>query len=170
MASVKNWVRSLPERHGRVTLILLAAILVLGFGLRAYRVVEPLETPGDDARAYFALSKSLYEEGSYGGPTFRDASDWSPGAPLIYATAFYATGGAREGTARIVELLAGLGAIVVVYLLGRRINCRPAGLLAALFQHYSDPPAPRSASEPTRPGGDPGRQIHGCRSARRAGR
>jgi 4-amino-4-deoxy-L-arabinose transferase-like glycosyltransferase len=146
-------IRSLPARHGRTTLILLALILALGFGLRAYRVVEPLQTPGDDARAYFALSKALYEEGSYGGPEFDDASDWSPGAPLLYAAAFYATGGAREGTARIVELLLGLAAIVVAYLLGRRINCRPAGLIAAFgvavyppFIHstgalFSEPPA-----------------------------
>ena len=153
MDSLKRWVRGLPERHGRKTLIALAAILVLGFGLRAYRAVEPLPTPGDDAHAYYALSKSLYTEGSFGGPTFHDPSDWSPGAPLLYAASFYATGGAREGTARIVELLLGLAAIVVVYLLGRRIACRPAGLLAAFavavyppFVHsigalYSEPPA-----------------------------
>jgi len=153
MASLTAWARSLPERHGRTTLLLLVAILVLGFGLRAYRVVEPLPTPGDDARAYYALSKALYEEQSFGGPTFEDSSDWSPGAPLLYAASFYATGGAREGTARIVELLLGLGAIVVVYLLGRRINCRPTGLLAAFavavyppFIHstgalFSEPPA-----------------------------
>lgn len=153
LTAIGNWIRTLPERHGRKTLILLAAILALGFGLRAYRVVEPLATPGDDAHAYYALSKSLYEEGSYGGPSFRDASDWSPGAPLLYAASFYATAGAREGTARIVELLLGLAAIVVAYLLGRRLNCAPAGLLAALgvaiyppFIHstgglYSEPPA-----------------------------
>jgi hypothetical protein len=153
LTAIGNWIRTLPERHGKTTLILLAAILLLGFGLRAYRVVEPLATPSDDAHAYYALSKSLYEEGSYGGPTFRDASDWSPGAPLLYAAAFYATGGAREGTARIVELLLGLAAIVVAYLLGRRINCRPAGLIAAFgvavyppFIHstgalFSEPPA-----------------------------
>lgn len=153
MDSVRKWARGLPERHGRVTLILLAAILVLGFGLRAYRVVEPLPSPGDDAHAYYALAKSLYTEATYGGPEFRDSSDWSPGAPLLYAASFYATGGAREGTARIVELLLGLAAIVVVYLLGRRINCRPAGLVGAFavavyppFIHstgalYSEPPA-----------------------------
>jgi len=141
------------ERHGRRTLLILAATLVLGFGLRAYRVVEPLATPGDDARAYYALSKALYEEGGYGGPEFRDASDWSPGAPLLYAASFYATGGAREGTARIVELLLGLAAIVVVFALGERIACRPAGLIAAFgvavyppFIHstgalFSEPPA-----------------------------
>ncbi len=153
MDSLRGWLRGVPERHGRRTLIALAAILLLGFGLRAYRVVEPLPTPGDDAHAYYALSKSLYTEGSFGGPTFEEPSDWSPGAPLLYAASFYATGGAREGTARIVELLLGLATIVVVYLLGRRIACRPAGLLAAFavavyppFIHsvgalYSEPPA-----------------------------
>jgi 4-amino-4-deoxy-L-arabinose transferase-like glycosyltransferase len=153
MGSLKTWLRGLPDRHGRKTLILLAAIVLLGFGLRAYRVVEPLPVPGDDAHAYYALSKSLYTEGSFGGPHFEDSSDWSPGAPLLYAASFYATGGAREGTARIVELLLGLATIVVVYLLGKRIACRPAGLLAAFgvavyppFIHsvgalYSEPPA-----------------------------
>jgi 4-amino-4-deoxy-L-arabinose transferase-like glycosyltransferase len=153
MAKLTAWLRGLPERHGRKTLLLLAAILVLGFGLRAYRVVEPLPTPGDDAHAYYALSKSLYTEGSFGGPAFEDSSDWSPGAPLLYAASFYATAGAREGTARIVELLLGLATIIVVYLLGRRISCRPTGLLAAFavavyppFIHsvgalYSEPPA-----------------------------
>jgi 4-amino-4-deoxy-L-arabinose transferase-like glycosyltransferase len=153
MASLIAHLRSLPERHGRSVLVALAAILVIGFGLRAYRVVEPLGSPGDDARAYYALSKALYEEGSYGGPRFGDASDWSPGAPLIYAASFYATGGAREGTARIVELLFGLAAIVAVYLLGRRLHSPAAGLIAALaaavyppFIHstgalFSEPPA-----------------------------
>jgi 4-amino-4-deoxy-L-arabinose transferase-like glycosyltransferase len=123
--------KSLVERQGRTILILLVAILALGFGLRAYRVIEPLGTPGDDSRAYFALSKALYEDGSYGEPEFRDSSDWSPGAPLLYAAAFYATGGAREGTARIVEALLGVAAILIVFLLGKRIACRPAGLIAA---------------------------------------
>jgi 4-amino-4-deoxy-L-arabinose transferase-like glycosyltransferase len=148
-----GWLRGLPERHGRKTLLALAAILVLGFGLRAYRVVEPLPSPGDDAHAYYALSKSLYTEGSFGGPTFKDPTDWSPGAPLLYAASFYATAGAREGTARIVEMLLGLATIAIVYLLGRRIACAPAGLLSAFavavyppFIHsvgalYSEPPA-----------------------------
>lgn len=132
VASISRWARTLPERHGRTTLALLALIVALGLGLRAYRVVEPLGTPGADSHAYYALAKALYVEGSYGGPEFRDPSDWSPGAPLLYAAAFYATGGAREGVARIVEALLGVAAIVVAYLLGRRINCRPAGLIAAL--------------------------------------
>jgi len=153
MARVKARLRALPEVHGRRTLVVLGLILALGFCLRAYRVAEPLATPGDDARAYYALSKALYAEGGYGGPEFDDASDWSPGAPLLYAASFYATGGAREGTARIVEMLLGLAAVLIVYLLGRRIACGPAGLLAAFaaavyppFIHstgalFSEPPA-----------------------------
>ena len=148
------WIRSLPDRYGRTTLILLAAILALGFGLRAYRVAEPLQTPGDDAHAYYDLSKSLYEEGSYGSPGFRDASDWSPGAPLLYAGSFYATGGAGKGRRGSSSCCWGWRAILVVFLLGRRRRLRgPAGLIAAFgvavyppFIHstgalFSEPPA-----------------------------
>jgi 4-amino-4-deoxy-L-arabinose transferase-like glycosyltransferase len=131
VTAIGDRIRALPKRHGRTTLVLLGLILALGLGLRAYRVVEPLASPGDDAHAYYALSKSLYTEGSYGSPEFRDSSDWSPGAPLLYAATFYATGGAREGVARIVEALLGLAAIIVVFALGKRIACGPAGLLAA---------------------------------------
>ncbi|HEX5928233.1 MAG TPA: glycosyltransferase family 39 protein [Solirubrobacterales bacterium] len=134
--------RALPQRYGRTTLILLAAIAVVGLGARAYVVVNPAESPADDSRAYYALAKALYEEGGFGGPEFRDSSDWSPGAPLLYAAAFYATGGAREGMARIVEALMGVAAIFVVFALGWRLagafggRMRQAGstvgLLAAL--------------------------------------
>jgi 4-amino-4-deoxy-L-arabinose transferase-like glycosyltransferase len=131
LTAIASRIRTLPERQGKRTLIVLALILVLGLGLRAYRVAEPLASPGDDAHAYYALSKALYVEGSYGGPTFHDSSDWSPGAPLLFAASFYATGGAREGVGRIVEALLGVAAIVVVFLLGSRIASRPAGLTAA---------------------------------------
>jgi hypothetical protein len=123
--------RALPERHGRGTLAILAVIVAVGFGLRFERVLDPLDHPGDDARAYFSLAKSLYEDHSYGGPSFRDANDWSPGAPLMYAGVYHLTGGVRDGAARLLLALLGTAAIVVVYLLGSRINCRPAGLVAA---------------------------------------
>ena len=37
-----------------------------------------------------SFSKALYTEQSFGGPEFRDSSDWSPGAPFLYAAAYYA--------------------------------------------------------------------------------
>ena len=127
MTAVAERIRALPQRHGRKTLILLALIAVVGLGARAYVVVKPVANPADDSHAYYALAKSLYEEGSFGGPTFHDPSDWSPGAPLLYAAGFYATGGAREGTARIVEALMGVAAILVVFLLGRRLGNAAGG-------------------------------------------
>ncbi len=121
MNAVADWFRALPARHGRRTLIALTVIALLGLGLRAYAVVNPVDNPADDSHAYYALSKALYAEGSFGGPEFEDSSDWSPGAPLLYAAAYYATGGAREGTARIVEALCGVVAILVVFLLAARL-------------------------------------------------
>jgi 4-amino-4-deoxy-L-arabinose transferase-like glycosyltransferase len=131
LTALADRIRALPSRYGKTTLISLALIAVLGLGLRAYVVAEPVANPADDSHAYYALSKALYEEGSFGGPSFRDSSDWSPGAPLLYAASFYATGGAREGTARIVEALLGVAAILVVFLLGERLGGRRVGLLAA---------------------------------------
>lgn len=122
MTALAAWIRTLPERYGRRTLIALAAIALLGLFVRAYVVVNPVANPADDSHAYYALSKALYEEGSFGGPEFRDSSDWSPGAPILYAAAFFATGGAREGTARIVEALLGVATILVVFVLGKRLG------------------------------------------------
>ncbi len=132
MNAVADRFRALPVRYGRTTLVLLALIALVGLCARAYVVVKPVANPADDSHAYYALSKALYEEGSFGGPTFHDSSDWSPGAPLLYAASFYATSGAREGTARIVEALMGVAAILVVFLLGERLGGRWTGLLAAL--------------------------------------
>ncbi len=123
-------------RPSKLSLTALALILIcaVGFGLRAYKVVEPNPVPGDDAHAYFALAKSLYADGTYGGPNFNNASDWSPGAPLLYAALFELTGGAREGSIRALQALIGLASILVVFALGRRLAFVAAdltGLLAA---------------------------------------
>jgi hypothetical protein len=140
LTAVADRIRALPERYGRRTLVLLGLIAVLGLGLRAYAVVHPVANPADDSHAYYGLAKALYEEGSFGGPEFKDSSDWSPGAPLLYAASFYATGGPREGTARIVEALLGVAAILVVFALGDRLGGafgggrgrrRAVGLIAA---------------------------------------
>lgn len=125
-------------RHGKMTLIALAIILVAGFGLRMDKVVNPLADPGDDAFAYRALAESLYEEQSYGGPDFKTPSDWSPGAPLIYAGAYYLSGGVRDGVGRGVQALLGTAAILIAYLLSLRLSRRRSAALlsAALVALY----------------------------------
>ena len=137
MTAVADWFRALPQRYGKRTLIALGAIVLLGLVVRAYVVVNPVEHPGDDSRAYYALSKALYTEQSFGGPEFEDSSDWSPGAPFLYAAAYYATGGAREGTARIVEALLGIATILVVFALGWRLGGRDRGRWVGLFAAFA---------------------------------
>lgn len=137
MNALSTWIRALPQRYGTRTLVALAAIALLGLVVRAYVVVNPVEHPADDSAAYFAISKALYTEQSFGGPEFRDSSDWSPGAPFLYAAAYYATGGAREGTARIVEALLGVATILVVFALGWRLGGRELGRWVGLFAAFA---------------------------------
>jgi 4-amino-4-deoxy-L-arabinose transferase-like glycosyltransferase len=137
LTAVANWFRTLPQRYGKRTLVALALIAALGLVVRAYVVVNPVSNPADDSHAYYAISKALYEEGSFGGREFRDSSDWSPGAPFLYAASFYATGGAREGTARIVEALLGVVTILVVFALGWRLGGRQLGRWVGLFGAFA---------------------------------
>ncbi|HTR75885.1 MAG TPA: glycosyltransferase family 39 protein [Solirubrobacterales bacterium] len=132
MTALRNWFRSLPARYGRRTLIALALIAALGLACRAVAVAHPVADPADDSHAYYALSKALYEEGSFGEPSFHDSSDWSPGAPWLYAGLFVVTGGPREGSIRILEALMGVGTILIVFLLGWRLGGRWPALLGAL--------------------------------------
>jgi hypothetical protein len=136
LTALADWFRALPQRYGKRTLVALGVIALLGLVVRAYVVVNPVEHPADDSRAYYALSKALYTEQSFGGPEFRDSSDWSPGAPFLYAAAYYATGGAREGTARIVEALLGIATILVVFALGWRLGGRELGRWVGLFAAF----------------------------------
>jgi hypothetical protein len=137
LTALAAWTRSLPQRYGKRTLIALALIAALGLFVRAYVVVYPVSNPADDSHAYYAISKSLYTEGSFGGPEFHDSSDWSPGAPFLYAASFYATGGAREGTARIVEALLGVATIFVVFALGWRLGGRELGRWVGLIAAFA---------------------------------
>ncbi len=134
MTAARNWFRSLPAHYGRRTLVALAVIAALGLACRAVAVVHPVADPADDSHAYYALAKSLYEEGSYGGPKFKSeaSSDWSPGAPWLYAGLFVVTGGPREGSIRILEALMGVATILVVFFLGWRLGGRWPALLGAL--------------------------------------
>lgn len=129
---IKNRTGRLITQHGKVALMILAVILAVGFGLRLDKVVHPDPTPGADALAYRALAESLYEEGSYGGGDFRDPTDWSPGAPLLFAAGHYLVGGVNDGFARGLQALLGTAAILLVYLIAFRLAGRgPVPLLAA---------------------------------------
>jgi 4-amino-4-deoxy-L-arabinose transferase-like glycosyltransferase len=126
--------RTLPERHGgRVVLGLLVAILALGLALRVHAALTPPEDVGNDAAAYMAVAKGLYEDGHYGGPNQSNPNDWSPGAPLLYAAIYFLTGGVHVKMALLFVALLGTGTILLTYLLGRRLGGPVAGLAGALL-------------------------------------
>jgi Dolichyl-phosphate-mannose-protein mannosyltransferase len=128
-------VRTLPERHGRVVLLLLGLILAVGLGLRLIGVIDPIDSSyqGADAARYERIAALLYTDQRFAVPGSDAPYDWSPGAPLFYAGIYYATGGVHPALGRLAIALLGLVTIVICYLLGRRLHSPAAGLVAALL-------------------------------------
>jgi 4-amino-4-deoxy-L-arabinose transferase-like glycosyltransferase len=129
----RTWAAGLADRHGgRVVLIALAAIVVLGLALRVESALEPLDVrPGTDSAVYASVAEQLYDHQRFALPGSASPYDWSPGAPLFYAAVYYATGGVHPGAVRLVVALLGALTIVLVYLIGRRLGGPVAGLVAA---------------------------------------
>jgi hypothetical protein len=129
-------IRTLPERHGRVVLVVLGLILLAGFALRLIGVFDPIDSSyqGADAARYERISALLYSDQRFAVPGSDAPYDWSPGAPLFYAGLYYLTGGVHPGLGRLAIALMGLVTIAICYLLGRRLGSEhgsATGLLAA---------------------------------------
>jgi hypothetical protein len=118
---------------GRPWQLGLLAVLVIGFAVRAYTAVNPISDPGPDAEAYASIARWLFEEGRYGSPDMTASSDWSPGAPLLYAAVYTVIGADSPDAARLFVALLGTAMVLVTFLLGLRFSGRAAGLLAALL-------------------------------------
>jgi 4-amino-4-deoxy-L-arabinose transferase-like glycosyltransferase len=128
-------IRTLPERHGRVVLILLGIELAVGLGLRLIGVFDPIDSSyqGADAARYERIAALLYTDQQFAVPGSDSPYDWSPGAPLFYAGLYYLTGGVHPDLARLSIALLGLVTVVICYLLGRRLGGPAAGVVAALL-------------------------------------
>ncbi|HEX5928234.1 MAG TPA: hypothetical protein VFY48_02475 [Solirubrobacterales bacterium] len=107
---------------GRVGLAALAAILLLGVGLR---VAESWDgrAPVYDAAAYAAIAANLADgEGfTVGASATQPSSNYSPGLPLLVAGTYKVSGGTDERLARLLLALIGSLAIPLSYLIGRRL-------------------------------------------------
>jgi dolichyl-phosphate-mannose-protein mannosyltransferase len=133
--------RTLPERHGGpVVLGLLCLVVALGFGVRLHAALNPTANPGgdsvvayqgNDSLAYGQIAEALYRDGRYGTPEMDHPTDWSPGAPLLYAGVYYLTGGVHPDAARGAVALLGALMVLLVYLIGRRLGGPVVGLFAA---------------------------------------
>jgi len=133
--------RTLPERHGGpVVVALLCGVVALGFGLRLHAALNPsnkgaessvVAYQGNDSLAYGQIAEALYRDGKYGTPAMHHATDWSPGAPLLYAGVYYLTGGVHPALARSAVAVLGALMVLLVYLIGRRLGGPAVGLFAA---------------------------------------
>ena len=129
--------RTVAVRHGGApALAALVVVVALAFGLRLEAALTPIEDPGTDSRAYAALAEGLYEHGRYEGEGVPRPSDWSPGAPLLFAGVYMVTGGVHPRAALVTVALIGSATVLLVYLLARRLAGggaagTAAGLVAA---------------------------------------
>jgi len=117
---------------GRAGLAALAAILLLGLGLRADYAWEG-RIPVYDATAYATIAANLergegFTLGRFGT---QPASNYSPGLPLLTGGIYAASGGVHERFARLVLALVGSFSVLFAYLIGRRLSGPLAGLIGA---------------------------------------
>jgi 4-amino-4-deoxy-L-arabinose transferase-like glycosyltransferase len=123
-----------PNQIGRrrVNPLLLAAILLLGLGLRVDYAWDG-RAPVFDAAAYATIAANLdHGDGFSLGPgATQPASNYSPGLPLLVAATYELSGGVHERTARLLLALLGTLAVLFTYLIGRRLSGPSAGLIGA---------------------------------------
>ncbi|MBN1934816.1 MAG: glycosyltransferase family 39 protein [Anaerolineae bacterium] len=116
---MKQWSRALP----RLTLL---AILLLGFGLRLYRLGDqPIWW--DEGHAVWAARQSLYET------TRITAYDVHPPLYLWLLHGWLRLAGESEFAVRYLSLIGGVLTVALVYVVARRLLGRRAALLAALL-------------------------------------
>jgi hypothetical protein len=126
------WSRLVERNGGRLGLVALVAILLLGLGLRIGYAWDG-RVPVYDARAYAAIAANLDRgDGFTVGPdATQPSSNYSPGLPLFVAGVYKLTGGVHERTARLVLALVGALSVLFAYLVGRRLGGVVAGLVGA---------------------------------------
>jgi hypothetical protein len=126
-------VKGLAARNGgRAGLLALAAILLLGLGLRVGEAWDG-RAPVYDAQGYARIAANLERgEGFTLGPrATQPASNYSPGLPLLVGGLYELSGGVHERFARLVLALLGSLAVLFAYLIGRRLAGPLAGLVGA---------------------------------------
>ena len=136
-SAARAWARALPGRHGGApVLVALAVIVLLGLVLRLGAATDPNHDQRGDWLAYERIAQALHEEGQYGDDAMSNPSEWSPGAPFLFAAVYAVTGAPYVERGLIVVAFLGAAMVLGVYLLGRRLGGpgragTAAGLIAA---------------------------------------
>jgi hypothetical protein len=114
----------LASRNGGwVGLAALAAVLLLGLGLRVGEAWDG-RAPVYDAQAYAAIAANLDEGNGFtvGPGATQPSSNYSPGLPLLVAGLYEATGGVHERLARLLLAMIGTLSVLFAYAIGRRVE------------------------------------------------
>jgi hypothetical protein len=117
-------VSGLAARNGgRLGLVALVAVLLLGLGLRLNEAWDG-RAPVYDAKAYAEIAGNLERgEGfTVGAGATQPSSNYSPGLPLFVAGLYGVTGGVHERLARVVLAFIGALSVLFAYLVGRRLG------------------------------------------------
>lgn len=139
----------------RPVAVALAAIVLLGGGLRAAQAVSPnLARESADERFYAALARGLALHGHYGdrsaGP--RHPFHAAPGAPLAFAAAYRLTPAPRDAPTDIpaaywLQALLGTLLVPAAFALARALSRSDAAALAAATVVAVYPPLVRTTGE-----------------------
>src|SRR5215211_9542985 len=139
----------------RVALAALAAIVLLGGGLRAAQAASPnLARESADERFYAALARGLAEQGHYGdrstGP--RHPFHAAPGAPVAFAVAHRLTPAPRDAPTDIpaaywLQALFGTLLIPAAFAIARALSHSDAAALATAAIVAVYPPLVRTTGE-----------------------
>ncbi|HYH52544.1 MAG TPA: hypothetical protein VD761_00285 [Solirubrobacterales bacterium] len=116
--------KGLAARHGgRLGLLALVAILLLGLGLRVGEAWDG-RAPVYDAVAYEAIAANLAAGDGFtvGAAATQPSSNYSPGLPLFVAGLYEVTGGEHERLARLVLAFIGALSVLFAYLIARRLS------------------------------------------------
>jgi hypothetical protein len=107
---------------GRIGLLALIGVLLLGLGLRVGYAWDG-RAPVYDAAAYAAIAANLDEGDGFtvGATATQPSSNYSPGLPLLVAGVYKLTGGVDERLARVVLAVIGTLSVLFAYLIGRRL-------------------------------------------------
>ena len=130
------------SKKTKTSILLLVAILTLGFLLRFYKLSTlPPGLTWDEAglgyNAYSILKTARDEHGTFLPLTFKSFGDYKPGLYVYLAVPFIALTGLTEVAVRLPSVIAGTLAIFGVYLLVNQLFDKKKALLAALVLSLS---------------------------------
>jgi hypothetical protein len=129
LAATRRWLASLSTWQ-KLSLAFLGAVIAAGVVWRLYFSINHRDFTGADQKFYSGLARSLAYHLNYQIDYAHDIFHWAPGAPasMAFGLRLFGQGDSGLRGAYVIQLLASLGSMGVLFLLARRF----ANIWAAL--------------------------------------